>query len=93
MTVISMFDHMAVWCSIHVINPRCDSLLDRSVVMDFRGVAIINCFGHQVLLYTVNVKFKFTIDTFLHRGRRSGTENEVGGRKSIFSMLTQHIGI
>ena len=48
MTVISMFDHRAMLCSIRVINSRCDILLDRSVVTH----GLSRC-GHNKLQYTV----------------------------------------
>ena len=43
-----MFDHMAILCSIRVINSRCDILLDRSVVTH----GFSRC-GHNKLQYTV----------------------------------------
>ena len=48
MTVISMFDHRAIFCSIRVINSRCDILLDRSVVTH----GFSRC-GHNKLQYKV----------------------------------------
>ena len=48
MTVISMFDHRGMLCSIRVINSRCDILLDRSVVTH----GFLRC-GHNKMQYTV----------------------------------------
>ena len=43
-----MFDHRAIFCSIRVINSRCDILFDRSVVTH----GFSRC-GHNKLQYTV----------------------------------------
>ena len=63
-----MFDHRVIFCSIRVINSRCDILLDRSVVKrGFSRCSHINC-NTQCFVYFIISRIHHSNDSISQAG-------------------------